>query len=145
VAARSVAEALVTLALSPPPPVSGSAPILEIAGLKPENLVDMAVKLAARRGSPHRVKAVGNTGDPDQALYEPGGLLPGPMQDSQAQPSRNGWSQRHTTKVRSPVQIAALAARLLSPTDRAAILYSGRLWVLLRVLEFRCGLDSRRG
>jgi hypothetical protein len=78
VAARSVAEALVTLALSPPPPASGSAPIVEIAGPRPENLVDMAVKLAVGRGSPHRVEAVDNTGDPDQALYESGGLLPGP-------------------------------------------------------------------
>jgi uncharacterized protein YbjT (DUF2867 family) len=78
VAARSVAEALVKLALHPAPPASRSTSILEIAGPRPENLVDMAVKLAARRGSPRRIEAVDNTGDPDQTLYQSGGLLPGP-------------------------------------------------------------------
>jgi uncharacterized protein YbjT (DUF2867 family) len=79
VAARSVAEALVTLALSSPaPPASRAAPIVEIAGPRAENLVDVAVKLAAKRGYPRRIEAAGATGDPDQALYESGGLLPGP-------------------------------------------------------------------
>jgi uncharacterized protein YbjT (DUF2867 family) len=78
VVARSVAEALVTLALNPAPPALGSAPIVEIAGPRAENLVDMAVKLAAKRGYPRRIEAASDTGDPDQALYESGGLLPGP-------------------------------------------------------------------
>jgi hypothetical protein len=81
VAARSVAEALVKLAINPaavPASASATAPILEIAGPRAENLVDMAVKLAANRGAPLRIESVSNTGDPDQALYESGGLLPGP-------------------------------------------------------------------
>jgi uncharacterized protein YbjT (DUF2867 family) len=81
VAARSVAEELVKLATNPgssSKSTSATAPILEIAGPRPENLFDVAVKLAARRGSPQRIELVSNTGDPDQDLYESGGLLPGP-------------------------------------------------------------------
>jgi hypothetical protein len=61
-------------------PALGStpAPTLEIAGPRAENLVDAAVKLAAKRGVPLRVESVSNSADPDQALYESGGLLPGP-------------------------------------------------------------------
>ena len=81
VAARSVAEALVKLVINPAAVhASGSAtaPILEIAGPRAENLIDMAVKFAAKRGAHLRIESVSNTGDPDQALYESGGLLPGP-------------------------------------------------------------------
>jgi uncharacterized protein YbjT (DUF2867 family) len=79
IAARTVAHALVELALeteSAPP--HGDAPTLEIAGPRPENLVDLAKLIASRRGDPSRVEAVTDPADPDAALYEAGALLPGP-------------------------------------------------------------------
>jgi uncharacterized protein YbjT (DUF2867 family) len=79
VAARTVAEALVDLAVdarSAPAPTG--SPILEIAGPRAENLVDAATRLVARRGDRVRIEAVSNPADPDLALYEAGGLLPGP-------------------------------------------------------------------
>ena len=81
VAARNVAEELVKLAIHPPARGdfgSAAAPFLEVAGPRPENLVDMAAKFVARRGYRLRIETVENTGDPDQVLYESGGLLPGP-------------------------------------------------------------------
>jgi len=77
VAARSVAETLVELATGPAPGTTAE-PILEIAGPRAENLVDMAMLLAAKRGGTVRVEGVSNSDDPDQALYEGGALLPGP-------------------------------------------------------------------
>lgn len=73
VAARTVAEALADLAVD-----AGSAPgpTLEVAGPRPENLVDMAELLVARQGSSVRVEAVS---DPvDGEANESGVLLPGP-------------------------------------------------------------------
>lgn len=81
VAARSVAETLVELTINPasaPAPGSTGAPILEIAGPRAENLVDMAMRLVTKRGDRVRIEGVSNPTDPDQALYESGGLLPGP-------------------------------------------------------------------
>jgi len=81
VAARTVAQALADLAIQPVAvPASGSAgaPILEIAGPRAENLVDMAIRLTARRSDHLRIEGVSNQADPDRALYESGGLLPGP-------------------------------------------------------------------
>jgi uncharacterized protein YbjT (DUF2867 family) len=79
VAARTVAEALVNLATGPAPARrSSGAPISEIAGPREENLVDMARLFAAKRGDPVRIEGVTNSDDPDSALYETGGLLPGP-------------------------------------------------------------------
>jgi uncharacterized protein YbjT (DUF2867 family) len=81
IAARSVAQALVELAINPaavPGSRSAAALILEIAGPRVENLVDAAVKLVARQAAPVRIESVSNTSDPDQAVYESGGLLPGP-------------------------------------------------------------------
>jgi uncharacterized protein YbjT (DUF2867 family) len=81
VAARTVAEALVALALeSESAPSHGSAdtPTLEIAGPRRENLVDIAKLLASRRGDPARIEAVTDPADPDAALYDAGALLPGP-------------------------------------------------------------------
>jgi uncharacterized protein YbjT (DUF2867 family) len=79
VAARIVAEALVNLATGPAPARrSSGAPISEIAGPREENLVDMARLFAAKRGDPVRIEGVTNSDDPDSALYETGGLLPGP-------------------------------------------------------------------
>jgi uncharacterized protein YbjT (DUF2867 family) len=79
VAARTVAQALVDLATGPVPARrSSGAPVSEIAGPREENLVDMARLLAAKRGDPARIEGVTDSTDPDSALYETGGLLPGP-------------------------------------------------------------------
>jgi uncharacterized protein YbjT (DUF2867 family) len=73
VAARAVAEELVRLA------VAEDAPELsEIAGPRPESLVEMASLLAARRGGGLRVQGVSNPDDPDSSLLTDGTLLPGP-------------------------------------------------------------------
>jgi uncharacterized protein YbjT (DUF2867 family) len=76
VAARTVAQALADLATSS----NGAAepPILEIAGPREERLAEMATLLAARRGDAGRVEEAGDPADPTQAVYESGGLLPGP-------------------------------------------------------------------
>ena len=79
VAARTVAQALADLATRPGfSPQKADAAIPEIAGPRVENLVDAAVRLAARRGDGGRIEVVQNTADPDSALYESGALLPGP-------------------------------------------------------------------
>ena len=52
--------------------------IPEIAGPRAEALVDVATLLATRRGESVRFEGVTNPADPDGALYENGGLLPGP-------------------------------------------------------------------
>ena len=75
VAARTVAEALAALALSPEP--EGAQPA-EIAGPCEEYLPDLAALLAARRGEEVKIEAVSNPADPDDALNSNGGLLPGP-------------------------------------------------------------------
>ena len=78
-AASTVAQALVELALEPESaPRQVGAPTLEIAGPRPENLVDLAKLIASSRGELARVEAVTNAADPDDALYEAGALLPGP-------------------------------------------------------------------
>jgi uncharacterized protein YbjT (DUF2867 family) len=76
VAARTVAQALATLATGAESESSGE--ILEIAGPRAENLVEMASLLAARRGDPARVEEVGVPSDPDGELLANGALLPGP-------------------------------------------------------------------
>jgi uncharacterized protein YbjT (DUF2867 family) len=79
VAARTVAEALVDLATAgdSAPTQSGSR-IPEIAGPRAETLVGAATLLAARRGESVQFEGVTNPEDPDAAVYESGGLLPGP-------------------------------------------------------------------
>lgn len=80
VAARTVAETLAGMVVDPGPkprPGSAPAPILEIAGPRVENLVDAAVRLAARNGNLLRIEGVSDPADPDRALYESDGLLPG--------------------------------------------------------------------
>ena len=72
VAARTVAEALADLAVDP---AAAPGPTLEIAGPRPENLVEMARLVVARRGNGLRVEEVS---DPvDGAANESGVLLPG--------------------------------------------------------------------
>jgi uncharacterized protein YbjT (DUF2867 family) len=75
VAARTVAESLADLATDPG---SAGGPLLEVAGPREENLVDMATLLAARRGLPVKIEGVSDPADPDHQLYESGALLPGP-------------------------------------------------------------------
>jgi uncharacterized protein YbjT (DUF2867 family) len=75
VAARTVAEALADLAVSDGP--AGERPD-EIAGPREEYLPDLARLLAAKRGDPVTIEAVTNPADPDDALNDNGGLLPGP-------------------------------------------------------------------
>ena len=73
IAARSVAEALVALALDPAP-FEGQT--TEVAGPREESLVEMAKLLAAHRGDEVRIEAVS---DPvDGEANESGVLLPGP-------------------------------------------------------------------
>jgi len=73
VAARTVAEALAALAISPE-----GVPVAEIAGPREEYLADMAALLAARRGEKVKIEAVSNPADPDDGLNSSGALLPGP-------------------------------------------------------------------
>jgi uncharacterized protein YbjT (DUF2867 family) len=76
VAARTVAEGLADLATeSAPAPENG---IPEIAGPREERLVNVAKLVVARRGDSVRIEEVSDPGDPEQALYASGALLPGP-------------------------------------------------------------------
>lgn len=75
VAARTVAEALAAMALSPEP--EGARPA-EIAGPREEYLPDLAQVVAAKRGEQVKIEAVSNPADPDDALNSDGGLLPSP-------------------------------------------------------------------
>ena len=77
VAARSVAEELVALAVRPASDAPG-APIPEIAGPREERLADAARLLAVRRGAPAHIEEVSDPSNPDRDLFENGGLLPGP-------------------------------------------------------------------
>jgi uncharacterized protein YbjT (DUF2867 family) len=77
VAARAVAEALVSLAYerSEPDP---RASIPEIAGPREERLADLARLYVARTGAPARIEEVSHPADPTTTALESGGLLPGP-------------------------------------------------------------------
>jgi uncharacterized protein YbjT (DUF2867 family) len=75
VAARTVAETLADMATEPG---SAGASIVEIAGPREENLVEMATLLASRRGHPLKIEGATDPTDPDHALYTSGALLPGP-------------------------------------------------------------------
>jgi len=77
VAARSVAEVLVDEVTAPDFPRQ-DGPALEVGGPRPENLVDMATLLAARRGRPAKVEIGSHPADPDVEANASGVLLPGP-------------------------------------------------------------------
>jgi hypothetical protein len=77
VAARTVAQALADLATGPAAGLSAT-PIPEIAGPREESLVEMAIRLAARRGDSVRIEGVTDPSDPDRDLNESGALLPSP-------------------------------------------------------------------
>jgi uncharacterized protein YbjT (DUF2867 family) len=76
VAARTVAEALVALAVNPAPE-SADGPLPEVAGPRPETMAGAAATLAARVGHPARIEESSDPANPDRALFENGGLLPG--------------------------------------------------------------------
>jgi uncharacterized protein YbjT (DUF2867 family) len=101
VAARTVAEVLVTLATDPTSAsASASEPPLEIGGPKAEDLVDAARRLVARRGDPVRIEGAVNPGDPDSAVYEAGALLPG-ARAILAGPTFDAWLVAHVKRERS--------------------------------------------
>jgi uncharacterized protein YbjT (DUF2867 family) len=75
VAARTVAEALAELAVSPE---VGDGEIPEIAGPRTERLVEMARLAAAKRGAPAQVEEAIDPDDPDRELFASDGLLPSP-------------------------------------------------------------------
>jgi uncharacterized protein YbjT (DUF2867 family) len=75
IAARSVAEELAVLAVDP---ASAPGPLLEIAGPREEDFVEVASLLAARRGDATRVEGRSDLFGLDTELYEAGALLPGP-------------------------------------------------------------------
>jgi uncharacterized protein YbjT (DUF2867 family) len=76
VAARTVAEALAELATLPDSaPASG--PTLEIAGPRPERLVELARTLVAERGESLSVEETAEFFD-ESELYDSGAALPGP-------------------------------------------------------------------
>jgi uncharacterized protein YbjT (DUF2867 family) len=79
VASRTVAEALVELAVVPYSATSSAdGEIPQIAGPRVERLVEVARLVAARRGAPDRVEEAGDPDDPDRELFVTDGLLPGP-------------------------------------------------------------------
>ncbi|WP_067838056.1 SDR family oxidoreductase [Nocardia lijiangensis] len=77
VAARTVAEKLVELAVHPAP-ASTVGPFPEIAGPRPETMAGAAAVLVARRGDAIRVQEVSDPANPDREQFEDGTLLPGP-------------------------------------------------------------------
>jgi uncharacterized protein YbjT (DUF2867 family) len=78
VSARTVAEALVELAIAPDPEFEAHE-TTEIAGPRAEWLVEAARLLAARRGDGLRVEELSeDPSDPDSARYANGAALPGP-------------------------------------------------------------------
>ncbi|WP_424951651.1 SDR family oxidoreductase [Deinococcus sp.] len=91
VAARTVAEALVKLALCPDPESAtpaGTEPIWEIAGPQVVSVVDKARLYVARRGEPLRIEV--DLNDPDRDLNMNGALLPG-AQATLAGPTFEAW------------------------------------------------------
>ncbi|WP_433730508.1 SDR family oxidoreductase [Nocardia sp. CA-129566] len=77
VAARSVAEALVDLAVHPLPE-SSAGPFPEIAGPRAETMASAAALLAARRGTPAEIREVSDPDNADREIFENGTLLASP-------------------------------------------------------------------
>lgn len=73
VAARTVAETAADLAVADDGPS-----MLEVAGPRAENVVDLAALVAERNGDAVRIEGVSDPDDPDGMLYESGQILPGP-------------------------------------------------------------------
>jgi uncharacterized protein YbjT (DUF2867 family) len=73
VAVAAMARVLADLVLTEQPP----AAVVEVAGPRQEQLVDMAVRLVARRGDPVPVKGIPDD-SADGRAQAGGALLPGP-------------------------------------------------------------------
>jgi uncharacterized protein YbjT (DUF2867 family) len=78
IAARSVAEQLVEVALADEEPNGREPSFVEVAGPREESLVEMAKLLVARSGESLRIEEWRDPDDPDRELLENGALLPGP-------------------------------------------------------------------
>ncbi len=78
VAARSAAEVIADIATGPDS-AFGAEQISEVAGPRPENLVELATLYAERKGDPAKIEAANDPNDPATAVYESGALLPGPQ------------------------------------------------------------------
>jgi uncharacterized protein YbjT (DUF2867 family) len=78
VAARTVAEALVELAVASDSTAFAGSRIREIAGPRVERLAELARLLAAKCGGPKTVEEARDPHDPDRELFATDGLLPGP-------------------------------------------------------------------
>ena len=91
VAARSVAEALADLIDEADSAPRGN-PIAEVAGPRPENLVEAAKLYAAKQGDGLRIEA-GEWPDDPEGLYPSGALLPGPIARL-AGPTYEAWLNR---------------------------------------------------
>jgi uncharacterized protein YbjT (DUF2867 family) len=78
VSARTVAEVIADVIDSAAEPAAEAAGIIEVAGPREENLVEVARMLVAHRGTPVTVQSVRDPADPDAELQADGGLLPGP-------------------------------------------------------------------
>jgi hypothetical protein len=81
VASRAVAHALVDLATDPAwaaSPARSEPPLPEIAGLREENLIDLATLFVARRDTSLRIQGVTDPSDPDDKIWVDGSLLPNP-------------------------------------------------------------------
>jgi uncharacterized protein YbjT (DUF2867 family) len=100
VAARTVAGALVDLALASGPDHAPGIAFPEIAGPREENLVDVASLFAARRDDPLKVEGVSNPEDPDSQLFENGALLPSPHA-TLAGPTYEQWLDAATSPTAS--------------------------------------------
>jgi len=91
VAARSVAEALADLVDETDSAPRGN-PIAEVAGPRPENLVEVAKLHAAAQGNGLRIEA-GEWPDDPEGLYPADALLPGPIAKL-AGPTYEEWLNR---------------------------------------------------
>ncbi|MEV0770667.1 SDR family oxidoreductase [Nocardia salmonicida] len=76
VAARTVAEALVDLAVSPI--AADDVPFPEIAGPQPETMAAAATALVAARGDALQIIETSDSANPDREQFENGTLLPSP-------------------------------------------------------------------
>ena len=91
VAARSVAAAIADLVDGAEGAPVGN-PVAEVAGPRPESLVEMAKLYAAKQGNGLRIEA-GEWPDDPEGLYPSGALLPGPVAKL-AGPSYEEWLNR---------------------------------------------------
>jgi uncharacterized protein YbjT (DUF2867 family) len=93
VAARSVAEALVDMALDGSESQNGSIP--EIAGPREERFVELARLYANRTGDPVRIEEISDPAALDYEINTEGGLLPGPGA-TLAGPTFAEWLEENT-------------------------------------------------